>query len=196
MFHFLVWTPNDEYVTLILCTPRALDVFPWQSYQLTADISISAAPQNSLYFSDYERIEQFRDGATCWNWQSATEYLRNWLPWNHNAPFILICIECQIEPDPNRRTVLSNIGILDSNPTGSMYVYMLSILSLDIYEYVHEHRFRRRFCAVPGLTTPVSCPSTTTRHVSASQGSSSGAYAVGSLIILSYDSISLLLEQN
>jgi hypothetical protein len=32
--------------------------------------------------------------------------------------------------------------------------------------------------AVPGLTSPVSCPSTTTRHVSVSQGPSSGVHIV------------------
>jgi hypothetical protein len=38
------------------------------------------------------------------------------------------------------------------------------------------------FCAVvraaPDLTTPISCPFTATRHVSVSQGRSSGAYVV------------------
>jgi hypothetical protein len=39
--------------------------------------------------------------------------------------------------------------------------------------------FNAAFRAVPGLTTPISCPSsTTTRLVSVSQGPSSGVYAV------------------
>jgi hypothetical protein len=39
--------------------------------------------------------------------------------------------------------------------------------------------FSAAFCAVPGLTIPISCPSsTTTRHVSVSQGPSSGVYVV------------------
>jgi hypothetical protein len=39
--------------------------------------------------------------------------------------------------------------------------------------------FRAVFCAVPGFITPISCPSSiTTRHVSVSQGSSSGVYIV------------------
>jgi hypothetical protein len=36
--------------------------------------------------------------------------------------------------------------------------------------------FSAAFCAVPGLTTPISCPATTTRQVSVSQGPSSGMY--------------------
>jgi hypothetical protein len=51
-----------------------------------------------------------------------------------------------------------------------------TILSLDIM-YTNTV-YSAAFCAVRGLTTPISCPSTTTLHVSISQGPSSGMNVV------------------